>query len=826
MHPTKLKSMKNSYLKSLLTVVSFSTIVVQTAFLGAQISMSPIGQTPLSVVNDERNEFDDTDFSSMTWIEDLQARTEFSATYKTTDGYVRIEHSQKPIHRKVNGKWVKIDPSMQEKANGGWHAPNQHYPVYMHENGSFDLTLANGDTWRLGTESWCQGVAVDYAYSAAEGNNFYFDANGTLAHSKEILAFENGIKYNYRLNEAPSIGAADLIFTERISVPKGHKLLQITETRETHWGLIPVSYLLVHDQNEQVVGRIDPAYAVDASNASEPVYYELVSLGIGEYDLNIRLSNNWLMSNNRVFPVLVDPLVVGPTVQWAGGQMPSCITPQQNIDSILVTIPGGITIISLAVGSSFYADPFTTAVMSQGSMQFSTTCAATQNYQITSGPTANLPGTAYLDSANMMSPLTCCFEKSCSQQQFYLRKHLSRSGPGTGCNTTFIRYDPITTQWPFRATVYGRTPETYATEWSVPQAERCSDNCEFNASAYVRYGVPPFTLTHPWQDTIMVAGNANGCSTGQSIVQFQLTIPDCPIFCDPNYTSLPVPNPTVIDACGVAITDFPLRNLNIKPTPEILPLADTLFCAGETIELDVANCLGEPEISWSAGDFNGTTTINIPTDENLQGALVLNVLILSTVNGCEAEPLFQPIHVLPLPVVSFVVSSENTFLGDLIDFQNTSTGVSLSGNDWLWDFGDGSTQISVNGQYTYSTVGMYEVCLSLAGGSECSNEYCEIIPVVPNAIVVPNVFSPNGDGANEVLNLFFEWAEVVEMQILNRWGNVMAVVSITDDTGGWDGKDQNTGEEAPEGVYFYSYKITTTLGGTLEGHSFVHLIRQ
>jgi len=271
-----------------------------------------------------------------------------------------------------------------------------------------------------------------------------------------------------------------------------------------------------------------------------------------------------LNASERVFPLILDPLVIGPTSQWAGGQMPSCISPQQNIDSILVTIPGGITPISLAVGSSFYADPFTSAVMSQGAMQFSTTCGSTGLYQITSGPTANLPGTAYLDSANMLNPLTCCFQKSCTQQQFYLRKHLSRTGPGTGCNTTFIRYDPFTTQWPFRATVYGRTPETYATEWSVPQSPRCSDNCEFNATAYVRYGVPPYTFTHPWQDTVIVQGNTNGCSTGQTNVQFQLTIPDCPIYCDPGYTSLPVPNPTVIDACGVVVTDFPFRNFEYQ----------------------------------------------------------------------------------------------------------------------------------------------------------------------------------------------------------------------------------------------------------------------
>jgi gliding motility-associated-like protein len=791
----------------------------------SQISMTPIAQSPLQVLGDERNTFEDLNFRSMLWVEDISARTEFTASYKTEDGYIRVEHSQKPIHRKVNGIWEKIDPSMKPN-DDGWYAPMQQYPVYLKTNGAFSLSLTDGQTWSFGSQTQCLGENLTYLASQQDGQVFYFNSNASVAHVKEILAFENGVKYNYRFNELPAIGNNDLVFTERIVLPKNYKLTAQVETRETFWGLIPVSYFLILDINGNVVGRIEPAYAVDANQASEPVYYDLIDLGAGEYDLHIRLKNNWLMSPERVFPLLIDPLVVGPLSQWAGGQMPSCITPQQNIDSILVTIPAGVTPISLAVGSSFYADPFTSAIMSQGAMQFSTTCAATQSYQITSGPTANLPGTAYLDSANILSPLTCCFQKSCTQQQFYLRKHLSRTGPGTGCNTTFIRYDPFTTQWPFRATVYGRTLETYANEWSVPQAQRCSDNCEFNATAYVRYGVPPYTFTHPWQDTIIVEGNANGCNTGQTNVQFQLTIPNCPIYCDPDYTGLPVPNPTVIDACGVAVTGFPLRNLNIKPAPQILPLADTIFCAGETIDLTVANCLGEPEITWSAGDLSGTTSINIPTDANLQGTFIYNVLILSTVNGCEAEPLFQPIYVLPLPTVSFVVASENTFLGDLIEFQNTSTGVSLEGNEWLWQFGDGSSVIGINAQHTYNTIGIYEVCLSLAAGSECSNEYCQMIPVVPNAIVVPNVFSPNGDATNEVLNLFFEWAEKVEMQVVNRWGIVMAEVVITDYNGGWDGKDQSSGADAPEGVYFYQYKITTTLGGTLEGQSFVHLIRQ
>jgi len=793
-----------------------------TVFFAQNISMTPIGMARVNMA-DQPNQ-SDPDFASMNWVEVLEKRSEFTATYQTTDGYVYVDHSEKPINRLVNGAWQKIDPSMQQNGTTGWYAPNQDYPVFLNNDASFSLSLNSTDTWVFGALSSCNGSSSSYSLTFNENNDFVFSNSGELTHNKEILAFENGVKYNYTFDALPSGFSADLIFTERILLNEKYKLTKLTEIRETFWGEIAVTYLLIQDMQGEILGRIDPAYAVDGNQNSHPVFYDLVALGNGVYDLNIRLDESWLTNPERVFPILVDPLVVGPLTQWAGGQMPSCIFPQQNIDSILVTIPAGITPISLAVGSSFYADPFTAATMSMGSMQFSTTCAATQTYEV-QGNTGTLPGTAYLDSANMLSPLTCCFPKSCSQQQFYLRKHLARTGPGTGCNAMFIRYDPITTQWPFRARVYGRTPESYISQWSVPQTPRCSDNCEFNATAYVRYGVPPYTFTHPWQDTIIVEGNPSGCNTGQTNVQFQLTVPDCPSYCDPNFTSLPVPNPTVIDACGVSITDFPFRNLNFKPAPQIIPLVDTVFCAGELIDLDVANCLGLPDISWSAGDFSGTTNINIQTDAGLQVTFVYNVLIQSTVDGCEAEPLFQPIYVLPLPNISFEVTSENTFLGDLIDFQNTSTGVSLVNNEWLWQFGDGSSQSNINAQHTYNQIGIFEVCLSLAAGQDCSNEFCQPIPVVPNAIVVPNVFTPNADGNNDVLGLFFDWAQSVELVVVNRWGQIVATLEITNFNQGWNGIDQNSGNPAPDGVYFYDYIITTTLGGILEGHSFAHLLR-
>lgn len=815
--------MKYQYIRLFIKLFCFSYFTINIhgfCLLSQEISLTPIGQKKIGLIENEK---DSIDYSSFKWIEKTEERTEFSSTFVTEDGWVKIESSHQPIHRKIKGKCEKIDPSMIQLDNHSWHSPNQDYPVYLDANSSFSLTTENQKTWTFGLTTKLQSTEQQLSYLTRSGNEFYFSFSDYPI-VKEVRALNNGVKYNYRINSNLEIDTENLVFSELIQLPKGFVLSEFSQLQETFWGNFLVKYFEVKDDSGQVHGRIDPAYAIDSDGESIPANYNLISLGEGKYELQISLSNSWLSSGDRAYPVILDPLVAGPISQWTGGQMPSCMSPQQNIDSILVTIPAGVTPVSLAVRSSFYADPWTNATMSMGAMQFSTSCNATQLYQI-QGADGNLPGTAYLDSANMMNPLLCCFPQSCSNQQFYLRKHLSRTAPGTGCNATFIRYDPFTTQWPFRAIVYGRTPETYAAEWSTPQLPRCSDNCDFNASAYVRYGVPPFTFTHPWQDTIIVEGTPTGCGTGQTNVQFQLTIPDCPIYCDENYTTLPVPSPTVTDACGVTLNQFPLKNLTIKPTPQISPMIDTIYCAGENIEFTFSNCLSEGETNWSAGELSGTNTVSINTDPNLGGTFTYNFLVTSTVNGCEAEPYFQPVYVFPLPNVSFSVSSENTFLGDLIDFQNTSTGVSIEGNDWIWSYGDSTTQIAIHGQHTYTDVGTFQVCLSLFGGDACANSYCEWIPVVPNSISVPNVFTPNGDGSNDVLNLFFDWAEKVELLVQNRWGNKLAEITIQDYDSGWNGKMNNSGEDLPDGVYFYSYEITTTVGGTLSGHSFVHLVR-
>lgn len=93
---------------------------------------------------------------------------------------------------------------------------------------------------------------------------------------------------------------------------------------------------------------------------------------------------------------------------------------------------------------------------------------------------------------------------------------------------------------------------------------------------------------------------------------------------------------------------------------------------------------------------------------------------------------------------------------------------------------------------------------------------------------LPNTFTPNGDGANDLFTpcLIYRYINRVEFTVTNRWGQV--VFQTEDPAINWDGRDQNTGQELPEGVYFYTCNVEQkclSCEALKPLTGFIHLIR-
>ena len=79
---------------------------------------------------------------------------------------------------------------------------------------------------------------------------------------------------------------------------------------------------------------------------------------------------------------------------------------------------------------------------------------------------------------------------------------------------------------------------------------------------------------------------------------------------------------------------------------------------------------------------------------------------------------------------------------------------------------------------------------------------------------LPNVFTPNGDGYNDLFTPFMPYSGVVkiELEIYNRWGK--RVFRTKDPDILWDGADETTKLPSSDGVYYYGCKLfVNTLSG-------------
>jgi len=86
---------------------------------------------------------------------------------------------------------------------------------------------------------------------------------------------------------------------------------------------------------------------------------------------------------------------------------------------------------------------------------------------------------------------------------------------------------------------------------------------------------------------------------------------------------------------------------------------------------------------------------------------------------------------------------------------------------------------------------------------------------------VPNAFSPNGDGNNDVLEVYGTGLAKVDLRIFNRWGE-----KVFDSNNQWQGWDGNyKGVESPAGVYTYYVEATYLNGKTREKKGTITIIR-
>ena len=88
---------------------------------------------------------------------------------------------------------------------------------------------------------------------------------------------------------------------------------------------------------------------------------------------------------------------------------------------------------------------------------------------------------------------------------------------------------------------------------------------------------------------------------------------------------------------------------------------------------------------------------------------------------------------------------------------------------------------------------------------------------------IPNFITPNHDGTNDVITLSSPSADPIMLEIFNRWGQLLYTRSAL--VVQWDGHNGFSGEEVPEGVYYYVLTARLVNGDPLVRTGYWQVVR-
>jgi gliding motility-associated-like protein len=236
--------------------------------------------------------------------------------------------------------------------------------------------------------------------------------------------------------------------------------------------------------------------------------------------------------------------------------------------------------------------------------------------------------------------------------------------------------------------------------------------------------------------------------------------------------------------------------------------ANDSICAGEQTTITATNMnltisfnyVWTPDSVIVAPSITNSVLVN-PTSSQY-------IYVTATSNmGCVVNDSIQ-IYVGNIPTASVIATASETLVaeGSTVQLIGEPSGLS-----YIWSPGQGV--INVNGQITDAVVDQTTIYTLTVTDGICAKTDTVLITTFQFIcgdpyLYIPNAFSPNGDGENEILYVRGALVEEMVFRIYDRWGEM--VFESFDRTDGWDGTFR--GKALDPDVYDY-YLDVTCVGG-------------
>jgi gliding motility-associated-like protein len=187
-------------------------------------------------------------------------------------------------------------------------------------------------------------------------------------------------------------------------------------------------------------------------------------------------------------------------------------------------------------------------------------------------------------------------------------------------------------------------------------------------------------------------------------------------------------------------------------------------------------------------------------------------IMITDAAGCsQSITMTDLVCVNPNPSASFSWSPLEPMLGGTVSFENTS----LGGTTYTWDInGQGASGESVSYIVPSEIEDDFQACLEVVGPGGCMDAQCYTVSVSSESFIfVPNSFSPDADGTNDVFapviaGLTSEFRYT--LRIYNRWGDV--IFETNDPYEVWTGNTHGGNHYAQADSYVYELTLQLKAG--------------
>ncbi|HEX6846256.1 MAG TPA: gliding motility-associated C-terminal domain-containing protein, partial [Chitinophagaceae bacterium] len=253
---------------------------------------------------------------------------------------------------------------------------------------------------------------------------------------------------------------------------------------------------------------------------------------------------------------------------------------------------------------------------------------------------------------------------------------------------------------------------------------------------------------------------------------------------------------------------------------------DTLYvCNNASATFNVQNPVAGATYNWYSAATGGTLlgTGTSVTVNNVTG--FVNVYLESIVNGCPSDTRDRATAAI-LPALTAPVAIVDSVGVNFIRFRwnaiTNATGYQVSTNNgatWTTP-SSGSTGLThtVSGLTLGASVTLQVRAL---GGCQPAVSAPVTGQTRTDEVFIPNSFTPNGDGRNDVLRVYSNVIRSLKFVVFNQWGE--KIFESSDPNMAWDGIFK--GKPQPSGVYIYVAEIIINTGERIDRKGAINLVR-